>query len=222
MKQVLIKAMLVIFMGIIFAVPPALAELESESPLLVEDSTCCCCQQGLKPPSLTIEKLNATLLSVMKEAKELGFEGRYQRLLPIITQEFDLPFIARYTLGSSWDELNNEQRNQFIETFQELSVTDYARHFDDYSGQHFTIEGEASLPRSGMRVRSKLIDPNGSNVIFDYLLRKVDNQWRIVNVIANGVSDLAVKRAEYRQIIKTEGFNSLLTKLREKIALYRH
>jgi phospholipid transport system substrate-binding protein len=73
-----------------------------------------------------------------------------------------------------------------------------------------------------MRVRSKLIDPNGSNVIFDYLLRKVDNQWRIVNVIANGVSDLAVKRAEYRQIIKTEGFNSLLTKLREKIALYRH
>jgi phospholipid transport system substrate-binding protein len=183
------------------AIPPALAEPE--------------------PPSLTIEHLNATLLSVMKEAEELGFEGRYQQLLPVIIQEFDLPFVARYTLGSSWDELNEEQRGQFIEIFQELSVTDYARHFDGYSGQHFTIEEEAPLPRSGMRVRSKLIDPDGSSVVFDYLLHKADSQWRIVNVIANGVSDLAVKRAEYRHIIKTEGFNSLLNKLKAKIAPYR-
>jgi phospholipid transport system substrate-binding protein len=200
MKRVLIETILAVFTGIMLAIPPALAE----------------------PPSSAVEHLNATLLSVMKEADNLGFKGRYQRLLPVIIQEFDLPFVARYTLGSSWDELNEKQRSQFIETFQELSVTDYAHYFDGYGGEHFTIEGESPLPRSRIRVRSKLIDPNGSSVVFDYLLHKNNNQWRIVNVIANGVSDLAVKRAEYRHIIKTEGFNSLLDKLKEKIALHRH
>ncbi|QBQ56037.1 HpnM family protein [Nitrosococcus wardiae] len=199
MKRVLIGAIVTILVGLILVIPPALAE----------------------QPSSAVERLNSTLLSVMKEAEELGFEGRYQRLLPVITQEFDLPFIARYTLGSSWDDLNEEQRHQFIETFRELSVVDYARHFDGYGGEHFTIEKQSTLPRSGMRVRSKLIDPDGSNVVFDYLLHQTDSQWRIVNVIADGVSDLAVKRAEYRHIMKTEGFSSLLSKLKQKIALYR-
>lgn len=200
MKRTLIGAILAVFAGIAPAIPPAAAE----------------------QPSSTVERLHSTLLSVMKEAETLGFEDRYQELLPVITEEFDLPFVAHYTLGSSWDELSEEQQHQFIETFRELSVSNYARNFDGYSGQHFTIEKETPLPRSRIRVRSKLIDPNGgSSVVFDYLLRKTDNRWRIVNVIANGVSDLAVKRAEYRHIIKADGFDSLLSKLKEKIALYR-
>ena len=199
MKRTLIGAILAIFAGIAPVTPSAAAE----------------------QPSSTVERLHSTLLAVMKEAEALGFGGRYQKLLPVINEEFDLPFVAHYTLGSSWDELSEEQQHQFIETFRELSVVDYARNFDGYSGQHFTIEEETPLPRGRVRVRSKLIDPNGgSSVVFDYLLHKADNQWRIVNVIANGVSDLAVKRAEYRHIIKAEGFDSLLSKLKEKIALY--
>ena len=199
MKRVLIGIMLAVFTNTVLATPSATAE----------------------SPSLVVKHLNTTLLSVMREAEELGFEGRYKRLKPVITQEFDLPFIARYTLGSSWDKLNEQQRTQFTETFQKLSITDYAHYFDSYSGQHFTIEGESPLPRSGIQVRSKLIDPDGSNVVFDYLLHKTDGQWRIVNVIANGVSDLAVKRAEYRQIMRKEGFNSLLNKLKKKIELHQ-
>lgn len=172
-------------------------------------------------PSSVIERLNTALLSVMKDAEKLDFEGRFQRLFPVITKEFDLPFIAHYTLGSYWDKLGEEQRNQFLKVFQELSVADYARHFDGYSGEHFTIEKEVSLPRNGVRVRSKLIIPGDTSVIFDYLLHKTDDQWHIVNVIANGVSDLAVKRAEYRHIVKTEGFTSLLNQLKAKLALYQ-
>ena len=171
-------------------------------------------------PSATVEHLNSTLLAVMKEGQELGFEGRYQRLLPVISETFSFPFVVRYILGSHWDNLSEEQRQKFIETFQALSVTDYARHFDSYGGERFRIEEEAPF-RGDMRVRSKLIDPAGTNVTFDYFLREIDGQWRIVNVIVDGVSDLAVKRAEYRQLIKIKGFEGLLNKLQEQIALYR-
>jgi phospholipid transport system substrate-binding protein len=198
MKRVLIGTMLIIFIGI---KPIALFALE-------------------KQPSATVEHLNTTLLSVMKEAQELGFEGRYQRLFPVISEAFNFPFVARYILGSYWDKLSEEQRQQFIEAFRALSVTDYARHFDGYSGERFSIEEEVPF-RGDMRVRSKLVDPAGSSVIFDYFLRETDGQWRIVNVIVDGVSDVAVKRAEYRQLIKSKGFDGLLNKLQEQIALYQ-
>ncbi|CAH9018006.1 ABC transporter substrate-binding protein [Candidatus Nitrosacidococcus sp. I8] len=172
-------------------------------------------------PSSVIEKLQAELLSVMKNAKKLGFDGRYKQLLPVVTETLDIPFIARYTLGSSWKSLTDEQSIQFVDAFQILSISDYARHFDGYSNEEFNIEGEYPLKKGGMRVRSRLTNHDDTNVIFDYLLRNIDGNWRIVNVIADGVSDLAVRRTEYRQVIKTQGYDALLDQVKEKSKQYR-
>ncbi|MBL8528930.1 MAG: ABC transporter substrate-binding protein, partial [Burkholderiales bacterium] len=43
---------------------------------------------------------------------------------------------------------------------------------------------------------------------------------RIVNIVADGISDLALKRAQYTSIMEREGFDSLLAKLSQKIADY--
>jgi phospholipid transport system substrate-binding protein len=56
----------------------------------------------------------------------------------------------------------------------------------------------------------------------DYILHRTEDQWRIINVIAEGVSDLALKRAEYAAFLKVKGFDALLMKLNEKIAQYSH
>ena len=53
-----------------------------------------------------------------------------------------------------------------------------------------------------------------------YLLHHVNNQWRIVNIIVNGVSDLALKRAEYNSLLEREGFQALIAKLEEQIRGY--
>jgi phospholipid transport system substrate-binding protein len=51
-------------------------------------------------------------------------------------------------------------------------------------------------------------------------MRKIDGRWRIINIIADGVSDLALERAEYSSVIRRYGFNALLAKLKERIAGY--
>ena len=48
----------------------------------------------------------------------------------------------------------------------------------------------------------------------------MNNQWRIVNIIVNGVSDLALKRAEYNSLLEREGFQALIAKLEEQIRGY--
>jgi phospholipid transport system substrate-binding protein len=61
-------------------------------------------------------------------------------------------------------------------------------------------------------------DNRADDVTLDYLLREAFGKWRIINVIAKGVSDLSLKRADYGAVINSQGFSSLIEKLKKQIA----
>jgi len=173
------------------------------------------------PPAVdVVDNLHSALLAVMNDGQKIGFKGRFDQLTPVIAASFDLPFIAKTAMGRHWDTLAPSQRSRFVEPFRRLSIATYAANFDSYSGERFKVVSEKELDHGQFQVRSQLIKPDGGEVSLDYILRPVDRQWRIINVIANGVSDLALKRADYTQFLKTNGFDALLGKLNEKIAQY--
>jgi len=57
-------------------------------------------------------------------------------------------------------------------------------------------------------------------VSLNYVLTRNNDDYRIVNVVAEGVSDLGLKRSEYDGIIASEGVDSLVAKLKAKVASY--
>ena len=167
-----------------------------------------------------IENLHAELLTVMKQAKELGYEGRYQRLDPIVTSSYDLPFIAKFVMGRQWKTLSGEQKSEFVKTFTKLSIATYAANFSGYSGERFKTISNQELRKGRLLVKSVLIRSSGGEVTLDYVLHQRENRWRIINAIAEGVSDLSLKRADYSSYLKKKGFDGLITKLNEKIQNY--
>ncbi len=101
-----------------------------------------------------------------------------------------------------------------------MSIATYANRFDGYSGERFkTISGE-ELKRGNRLVKTLLIKANGEEIELDYILHQNNDQWRIINVIAEGVSDLSLKRADYTSYLKKYSFDALLEKLNEKINQY--
>ena len=75
--------------------------------------------------------------------------------------------------------------------------------------------------RKGRELVRTVLEVNNisaDNVSLDYLLQETDGKWRIVNVVANGVSDLSLKRADYGAVIKSQGFDSLVVRLNDQIA----
>ena len=169
-----------------------------------------------------VANLHTTLVAVMKDGNQIGYKGRYDRLEPVIKASFDLPFISRTAMGRYWETLNGEQRSKFIERFSELSIATYAGNFDSYSGERFKTISEKELSGGRILVQTRLIKSDGGAIPLDYMLHRIDHQWRIINVIAEGVSDLALKRAEYTVFLKVKSFDALLIKLNEKIAQYSH
>lgn len=167
-----------------------------------------------------IQGLQATLLSVMRNAEALGYQGRYQKLASQVRSTHDLPSIARIVTGRYWKRLNTEQKNLFVNTFGELSIATYAHKFNGYNGEVFEVISEEDTKRGDKLVRTVLKKNNGEEVRFDYQMRLRENKWVILNIIADGVSDLALKRSEYTGILKREGFDALIRMLQQKIAHY--
>jgi phospholipid transport system substrate-binding protein len=177
-------------------------------------------EPGVEAAKAVVERLNTALIGVMKEAKQLGYQGRYNRLEPVVRDVFQFEAVAQIALGSHWKTLTEEQKAKFVKTLTELSIATYAAQFNSYGGEQFKYESEQSLRPDRLVLRYQMIIPKENPVKFDYMVNEFDGKWKIINIIVDGISDLALKKAQYTSVIDREGFDKLMAKLAQKIADY--
>src|SRR5690606_12776785 len=111
-------------------------------------------------PGEVIEELHGALMEAMQRSDELGYEGRYRRIEPVVTSSFDTPLIVKVILSRYWDELTPEQRQEIIELFRRLSIATYASRFHDYDGEEFVEVGREELKRERLLIRTELRRPS--------------------------------------------------------------
>jgi len=102
--------------------------------------------------------------------------------------------------------------------FKRLSIANYASRFAEIKKESLVITDVRPATGKRLQVDSRL-KTGEHDLILSYTLKQdSDNNWLIVNVIADGVSDLALRRAEYSQVFKSKGFDGLLARINEQIA----
>jgi phospholipid transport system substrate-binding protein len=169
--------------------------------------------------SQSIEGLHAALLDVMKNAQALGYQGRAEKLTPVIPRYFDVPFMAEKSVGVYWEKATEAERKRYLDAFLRFMVANYAGQFDGWTGQSFQTLGEDPARMDTKIVRSKLIDPGDEDVELNYRMHQVDGTWKIIDVYLDGtVSELALRRSEFSGIVKRENFDALIAALDAKIA----
>jgi len=169
-------------------------------------------------PSDVVARLNDTLLSVMRDAEPLGFQGRFDRLAPELIGAFNFPAMAGIAAGKHWKELDTAQRKRLIDVFGRTSIATFATRFDGYSGETFEIIEETPGPRGSVLVRNKLTKGDGESVEINYLLRVFHDRWRVVDVFLDAkYSEMALTRSEYTSVIANQGFDRLIQDLEEKL-----
>ena len=163
-----------------------------------------------------VVNLHEVLLTAMKSEKSLGHAGRIDIIRNVVSESFNFPLISKVVLGEKWEVLSHEDKQEFVSVMRSLSISTYAHHFSNYSGQKFVIV-ERKSGNNSLSLSTSLLSDNGDRTSLKYLLRKNTEGWLIVNVISEGVSDLALKKAEYSYIIEKDGIKSLLRQLTTKI-----
>jgi len=165
-----------------------------------------------------VEQLHAVLLRVMQEADSMAFPERYAILEPVISESFDTPVIAKVILSRYWKDLTSQQQENFIQLFNQQTVTTYTSRFDGFNDDVFTTIKVEQLKKGRILVRTEIRSGSESPVKLDYLMHKNNEQWFIISVIADGVNDLSLKRAEYSTVIKENGYEYLVKNIEKKIA----
>jgi phospholipid transport system substrate-binding protein len=175
-------------------------------------------QQAFADAKSTIDGFDSVLLDVMKNADKLGYKGRYDKLAPVITKTYDLPLMARISVGPEWSTLTPDQQGKIIEAFKSLSIATFASRFDGYGGESFQITGESPANTDDI-VDTKMLRPNDDAVDLNYRLRKTGDDWKIIDVYLSGtISQLANYRSEFSTTLRTKGADGLIQLINDKVA----
>jgi phospholipid transport system substrate-binding protein len=166
--------------------------------------------------AVVVETLHQVLAEHLR-APARGFETRLKRLQPVVTGSFDFEAITRVALGSAFAGLDDAARARFTQIIRRLSALTYADRFTaGDAAVRFVTLSEQPARRGRVLVRTRLERDDGEPVTLDYVLVDTSRGPRIVNVLANGVSDLSLKRAEYAAVIRKEGVAGLERRLMEQ------
>jgi phospholipid transport system substrate-binding protein len=170
----------------------------------------------------TIATLHRGLVQLAADKPNATVEERYRALVPLIEATHDLPYIAEFALRRQWPMLSAADRERFLAAFERLSVTTYASRFKNVTAATFESTAAATAADNGrMQVTTSIARPNAAAVSLDYLLQQHDGSWKIINIVADGVSDLALKRAEYQRLLASGTLDDLIKELDAQTARLR-
>ena len=168
-------------------------------------------------PGATIASLQHALVAASRERSSATVEERYRTLEPTIVETHNLPYIAEFALRRQWGSLTEDQRQRFVAAFRRLSVMTYAARFGKVAPDAFRpIEAGAPDANGRVQVTTAIKRDGQPDVSFEYLLQQDGEDWKIINIVADGVSDLALKRAEYQRLFASGGIEGLIAELEQQ------
>ena len=172
--------------------------------------------QATPGPTEVIRHFCGQLLDVMQHATTLGARGRYQKLEPIVFSTYDVPYMARLSIGPAWAGLTADQKKRAARAYGRYIAAVYATRFDGYSGERFEFLGEQKI-RRGTLVKSQIVKSDGEPVSISYLVHDNAVGYQIRDVYLTGtISELATRRSEFATILRSGGIDSLIASLNKK------
>ena len=170
------------------------------------------------PAAARITAFYAALLESMKTAARTPVGKRYDKLETAVRATFDLPAMARITVGPSWPQIAPDDQQALLEQFARMTIATYASRFDGYSGERFEVDPKIEARGENRIVHSSLIQAKGEPIALNYLMHATPEGWKAYDVYLSGtISELATRRAEFGALLKSGGAAALIASLRQRV-----
>ena len=166
------------------------------------------------------EAIRGTINEVLRILSDQGMkkperaQERRKLLEKIVGDRFSYDEMAKRTLAAQWQKLDEKQRTEFVDLFRRLLTNSYADKVEGYSGEQVQYLNER-LEGDYAEVRTKAVSGK-AEIPLDYRLLNKGGDWRVYDVIVDGVSLVNNYRGQFAKIIRTSGYDDLVKQLREK------
>ncbi len=155
-----------------------------------------------------VQQLDDALATAAKKGDLRG-----PKMRQTIEQSFNLSVMAQVAVGAPWGSLSATDKSSIVEALARFTEARFAHEFKDYSGQPIQIDQNVQTRGPDKLVRAEIRDPGEPVQKIGYRLREYSGQWRIIDVIYNGVSQLATQRADFAGALQSGGAAGLVKSL---------
>lgn len=134
----------------------------------------------------------------------------------LLQDSFDMETIGRFALGRYWRVATPAQQKEYQSLFREMVVKVYSNRFHEYRGQKFETRSVRADGDKDAIVTSFIIPAQGPEVQVDWRVRHKNGQYKVVDVIVEGVSMSVTQRSDFASVIQRGGgdVDVLLAQLR--------
>ncbi len=134
----------------------------------------------------------------------------------ILLPKVDIPYSGRLVLGRGGRGLEREQVEEFANALADVLVRQYADGVLDFESRDqvevLPLRGDNSERMT--RVHTRVTLTNGQVAPIDYVFRKNDGEWKIFDVIVEGISYVTTFRNQVGEQMRKEGFEATLASVR--------
>jgi phospholipid transport system substrate-binding protein len=170
------------------------------------------------PVDMLREHVNK-ILEVLRDPALKGESGRKvkkERIRVISEEMFDFTELSKRSLGQNWDKFNPDQQKEFIKLYKSLLEETYSEKVTSYTDEKIVIKKEVSLSEKTVEVQTTIITKTSEVPIYYRLMEKNGN-WKVYDVVIEGVSLVSNYRTQFREILASKTPEALLEILRNKV-----
>lgn len=163
---------------------------------------------------------NATQVLTTLEQRRAEFKSNPAALKSFIKEEFNTAFdgnyAARLVLGLHGRGASDAQVNDFADALADNLTARYGQSLLDFNQRlRVRIKSETPLPNNkGVRVSSEMLRESGDPVPVDYLLRNVGGQWKIFDVMIEGISYVQTFKNQFDAPLRQKSIPQVTADLR--------
>lgn len=175
-------------------------------------------------PMAVVQSGTDRAMEVLKSRRALGnssLRDRRDEVFKIVDAYFDFEEMARRALGRPWRDQPPEKQRQFVDLFKELLFNTYVDRVDTYrggNGERVEYDSERIEGRFA-QVRTRLVGYRQNDITVEYRLIFSDGAWKVYDVVVEGISFINNYRQQFNAIMTNESFDSLLARMRERVAM---
>ncbi len=164
-----------------------------------------------------VDRLQNGIFEVLKHARELGLDGRYELILPVLQRDAHLPLMTATASGPFWRQGTKAQKQRAVKAFGEMHAALLAALFDSYNGETYKTVKVRETGGKVVLVDSEIRDSDGDPTLVTFAAARIRDRWWVIDVIiAGGISEVKVKRNEFDRLLREGGLDNLSSALEEK------
>lgn len=168
--------------------------------------------QAAEPSIMFVNNLTDDIITNVLETTDTQ-EEKFARFKSAFEKALDMKSIGQFVLGVYWRKATAEERQAFLNAFIDFTTKTWADRFDLYTGQQIVFSGSRNAEGKNQLYVDSTIENNPPVSVIWRLKQTKSGDFKIIDIIVEGVSMAMSYRNEYSAFLQKNGGKlSVLTK----------